>query len=117
MLETLLCDWQRVKGLTHTHNTHTIDVKGSPLTAQEEIVSVMEAVRSCVVDRSNYALDFIREERVAMCSLGMHFAQDMSSDSKDRNLRPNQIQILVPASPAHMSGKLKKGDEIIAGVQ
>ena len=90
------------------------DIRDAPLQADIEIVSVMEDLRRCVVDRSNYALDFIREERVAMCSLGMHFAQDMSSDSRDRNLRPNQIQILVPGGPAHISGKLKRGDEIVA---
>jgi len=63
-----------------------------------------------------YTYICIHAERVAMCSMGMHFAQDMSNETKDRHLRANQIQVLVPASPAHMSGKLRKGDEIVAGL-
>ena len=90
------------------------EVRGGPLMASEDILPVMEALRSCIVDRSNYARDFIRDERVAMCSLGMHFAQDMSPESRDRRLRPNEIQILVPGCPAEISGLLKKGDEVVA---
>jgi len=95
---------------THSWMEVRDDLRGGRLLADEEIVPVMEAVRRCVVDRSNQALDFIREERVAMCSLGIHFAQDMASESRDRSLRPNQIQILVPGGPAHVSGKLKRGN-------
>jgi hypothetical protein len=86
--------------------------QGSPLLAEENIVSVMEELRRCVVDESNRALDFIREENVSMSSLGMHFQQEMLNDSRD--LRPNRILELVPASPAHLSGKLEIGDEIVA---
>ena len=63
-----------------------------------------------------YTYVCIHAERVAMCSMGMHFSQDMSNETKDRHLRANQIQVLVPASPAHMSGKLRKGDEVVAGL-
>ena len=99
---------------THSWMEVRKEMRGSLLTAPGDIVAVMEALRSCIVDRSNHARDFISYERASMCSLGMHFAQDMSADSKDRSLKPNQIQILVPASPAHMSGQLKTGDEIVA---
>ena len=88
------------------------ELRGRPLLADEEIVPVMESVRRCVVDRSNQALDFICEERVAMCSLGIHCAQEMGNgvnEIMDQSLRPNQIQVLVPGSPAHTSGKLKQG--------
>jgi hypothetical protein len=88
------------------------ELRGRRLLADEEIVPVMESVRRCVVDRSNQALDFICEERVAMCSLGIHCAQEMGNgvnEIMDQSLRPNQIQVLVPGSPAHTSGKLKQG--------
>ena len=49
---------------------------------------------------------------MSMSSLGMHFQQEMSNES--RGLRHNQIHTLVPASPAHLSGKLETGDEIVA---
>ena len=88
------------------------ELRGRRLLADEEIVPVMESVRRCVVDRSNQALDFICEERVAMCSLGIHCAQEMGhgvNEIMDQSLRPNQIQVLVPGCPAHTSGKLKQG--------
>jgi hypothetical protein len=86
--------------------------KGRPLLAEEDIVLVMEELRRCVVDGSNYALDFLPEENVSVCSLGMYFQQEMSNERN--GLGPNKIQVLVPASPAHSSGKLQKGDEIVA---
>jgi hypothetical protein len=102
-------EWDDVHSWIELREEH----KGRPLLAEEDIVLVMEELRRCVVDRSNYALDFLPEENVSVCSLGMYFQQEMSNE-RNGFVGPNKIQVLVPASPAHSSGKLKKGDEIVA---
>jgi hypothetical protein len=91
------------------------EAKGRPLLADEGIVCELEALRRCVADRSNCALDLISEERISMSSVGILFAQDMlSNECEAQSMRPNYIHMLVPGSPAHSCGMLQEGDEIIA---
>ena len=50
-------EWEELHGWIELRQEH----KGRHLLAEEDIVLVMEELRRCVADPSNYALDFIRE--------------------------------------------------------